>query len=58
MVKYIINFGLGEHEPRDSSNKSNQIQGDNCIGVICSQEHMGNWGQDGPCGDLVSRLVF
>ena len=40
------------------ANKSNLIQGDNCIGVICSQEHMGNWVQDGLYGDLVSRQVF
>ena len=40
------------------ANKSNLIQGDNCIGVICSREHVDNWAQDGPCGDLVSRLVF
>ena len=39
------------------ANKSNLIQGDNCKGVICSQEHMGNWVQDGPYGDLVSKQV-
>ena len=40
------------------ANKSTQIQGDNCIGVIHSQEHMGNWVLDEPYGDLVSRLAF
>ena len=40
------------------ASRSNLIQDDSCIKVICSQEHMGSWAKDGPYGDLVSRQVF
>ena len=40
------------------ASRSDLIQDDNCTGVICSQEHMGSWAQDGPYEDLVSRQVF